>query len=92
LALLHLGRQVHDEHPRRRVLEQLKDACVVRGHAVTGDDFVSAKAAADLLGVAERTLRDWRDNGGPIRCRHLHTGAVQYCLQSVADYLASLET
>lgn len=92
LALLHIGRQVTEANPRRRLFERLKDECVARGHAVIGDDHVSAKVAAESLGVAERTLRDWRDNGVPIAYRHLHTGAVHYSLQGIADHLAGLQT
>ena len=59
-----------------------------RGHRVTGDGYTSEAAAADLLGIAPSTLRQWHNEREPIPWRRGAGGRVQYALSDLADYLA----
>ena len=72
----------------------LAAAATTANYMVSLEGFVSEACTAELLGVAESTLRDWR-NSGRYELRHRRLGGkrgrVQYCLRSLAAFLLAAE-
>lgn len=61
------------------------EACRANGHKVTFNNYVDAKAAAYLLGLAPQTLRN--DRGGGQRIPFLKVGKrVLYAIKDLAEY------
>jgi hypothetical protein len=66
--------------------EQLESRLREQGVAVTLAGMVRERAAADALGVNERTLRRWRDTGlGPQA--HTLNGRTWYAIATLAAWL-----
>lgn len=76
------------------LLAQLKASALDRGYLVTGDDHVSEVCAAELLGRAPGTLRNWRHAARPLPFRRLGgtRGRVSYSLAVLAAFLVDGET
>lgn len=69
-------------------LAALRETAARRGFAVTGDDHVTERDAADLIGRARGTLRAWRAEGrGPQWRKRL--GRVEYDLAGLASFMAA---
>jgi hypothetical protein len=73
---------------------ELATASRLAGHLVSLEGYVSESCVAELIGVAESTLRDWRGAGRyPLHHRRFGgaRGKVQYDLRSVAAFLLAAE-
>ena len=63
------------------LLEAVREA----GEPLTGDLRVGEQAAAQLLGVAVKTLRNWRAQlEGP---RYYRAGRISYRLRDLAEFI-----
>jgi 3',5'-cyclic AMP phosphodiesterase CpdA len=67
-------------------LDELKTACRELAIFVTWDGFVSEAGAAQLLGKAAHTLKNWRDQHRPLTFRR-NGGRIQYDLDEIARFL-----
>jgi len=54
------------EAPLEARVRELREACRRHGHLVTADDRVRENVAAELVGRAAGTLRNWALAGGPL--------------------------
>jgi hypothetical protein len=63
---------------------ELRAACAAAGIAVTPDGFVSGNGAAQLLGLAPKTIMNWRYEEIPTGARKV-AGRVWYPLAWVAS-------
>lgn len=73
----------------RRIVA-FRSACHERGIRMTADDHIAEKDAAELLTVARSTLATWRQEGR-LQCRRTPTGAVQYSLAELAQFVGGFE-
>lgn len=67
----------------RVTAEQLAEACRRAGLRVTPDGRISEAAAADLLGLAPGTVRNWRSQHRPLAYVRIG-GRVTYRLETLA--------
>jgi hypothetical protein len=85
---------VTDPDPIAERARELAAAATGAGYLVSLEGYVSEAATAGLIGVAESTLRDWR-NAGRYALRHRRLGGkrgrVQYELRSLAAFLLAAE-
>jgi hypothetical protein len=65
----------------------LRIRCEGAGFGISGDGYVSEKAAAMLVRRSTFTLRNWRDGRRPLPCRKLN-GRWEYDLAELARLLA----
>lgn len=67
-------------------LAQLETACDERGVVVSADGFIRESAAAQLVGRAAVTLRNWRYCSEPLPYRRF-AGRIEYRLDHLARFL-----
>ena len=67
----------------------LETAARAAGYALSADGRVSEQDAAALLGLASKTLRNWRSTTAPIPWHRIGGpgGRVTYRLQSLAEHV-----
>ena len=70
------------------LLCDLEAACRERGHWISPDNRVREDAAADLIGLAPKTLRNWRSTDAPLPYI-LRKARPLYRLEDLAEYLAA---
>ena len=70
--------------------DQLRRACSERGIWVSADDRVREESAADLLGVAVKTMRNWRYGARPIAAV-TRSGRPLYALADLAAWQVANE-
>lgn len=68
--------------------DQLRAACAARGIWVSADDRVREADAAELLGMAPKTLRNWRYTNEPLPYT-TRAGRPLYALSDLAEWLAN---
>jgi hypothetical protein len=87
-ALTVTGSVTQPPEPVAAKVEELKTACRELAIMVSWDSHVTEPAAAQLLGKAPTTLRNWRDQHRPLPFRKLG-GRVQYDLADLAAYIVN---
>ena len=93
MKLEELIRKNHEQpevsaEPNFGKLDQLRAACRDLQIPVSVDGFVLERDAAQLIGKAPHTLKNWRDQRRPIPFRKLG-GRIQYDLAELAAFLAA---
>ena len=68
-------------------VEELAEAVRRAGHRVTPDMRITEAAAADLLGLAAATVKNWRGMHRPLPFVKVG-GRATYRLRDLAEYLA----
>ncbi|WP_150291668.1 hypothetical protein [Sphingobium estronivorans] len=69
------------------ISETLRAACIERGIWISPDGMVREAVAAELIGVATKTMRNWRYADQPIPFT-TRAGHPLYKLHDLADWLA----
>ena len=70
-------------------VEDIAKRIAAAGHVVTFDYRIREKAAAKLIGVTPRTMRNWRSLGiGPA---FVAAGVLTYRIQAIMEFLESRE-
>jgi hypothetical protein len=73
--------------PTVNPVEQLREMCLERGMFVSHDGMVREADAAALMGLAPRTLTNWRANGRALPFVK-RAGRPLYALTDVAAWIA----
>jgi hypothetical protein len=76
---------------QRRALE-LEARCKAAGHSVTLGGDVRSEVAAELIGIAETTLRNRRSAGQRGPKFSIRNRTVWYALTRIAEYLLETES